>query len=211
MFWSNERDEEQKQRAEAIKQQEQRNRATSNALEELQKQAGEVIGAMLEAKGADKEERREKARALRRKKQDIREHVERAERDIAEGEQQPDEDLEELSAEQQAQAREKARKELEEAQRRIRDLEQQLEEADDDPDDLAVGGTAWVRKAGGQGLNRRDAPGINSNVHDSLAIGTQLTVLEGPARADGYTWWRVRASDGREGWVAGEELVTQPE
>lgn len=79
------------------------------------------------------------------------------------------------------------------------------------PEGLAIGATAWVRKAGGKGLNRRSAPGINSTVHDSLNIGTQMTLLEGPLTADGYTWWRMRTSDGREGWVAGEELVTQPE
>jgi TolA-binding protein len=77
--------------------------------------------------------------------------------------------------------------------------------------ELKVGGNAWVRRAGGQGLNRRDAPGLSSNVLDSFPIGTQLVLLEGPTPADGYTWWRVRSSDGREGWVAGEELVTQPE
>lgn len=79
------------------------------------------------------------------------------------------------------------------------------------PEGLAIGAMAWVRKAGGKGLNRRSAPGLNSTVHDSLNIGTQVTLLEGPLTADGYTWWRIRASDGREGWVAGEELVTHPE
>ncbi|NWG19778.1 MAG: SH3 domain-containing protein [Chloroflexi bacterium] len=76
---------------------------------------------------------------------------------------------------------------------------------------MAVGATAWVQKAGGKGLRRRGAPGLNSEVHDSLAPGTQLTLLEGPVAADGYHWWRIRAADGREGWVAGEELVTTPE
>lgn len=76
---------------------------------------------------------------------------------------------------------------------------------------LAVGATAWVQKAGGKNLRRRSAPGLNSQVHDGLAPGTQLTLLEGPVAADGYHWWRIRAADGREGWVAGEELVTAPE
>lgn len=76
---------------------------------------------------------------------------------------------------------------------------------------LAVGATAWVQQAGGKNLRRRSAPGLNSQVHDGLAPGTQLTLLEGPVAADGYHWWRIRAADGREGWVAGEELVTAPE
>ncbi|GAB4121995.1 MAG: SH3 domain-containing protein [Roseiflexaceae bacterium] len=76
---------------------------------------------------------------------------------------------------------------------------------------LSVGAAAWVRKEGGKGLRRRSAPGTSSNVLDSLAPGTQVALLEGPTAADGYHWWRVRAGDGREGWVAGEELVTKPE
>lgn len=78
-------------------------------------------------------------------------------------------------------------------------------------DGLAVGANAWVQRAGGKTLRRRDAPGLNSNVLDGLEPGTQLTLLEGPREQDGYSWWRMRASDGREGWVAGEELVTSPE
>ncbi|MGQ9550168.1 MAG: SH3 domain-containing protein [Roseiflexus sp.] len=76
---------------------------------------------------------------------------------------------------------------------------------------LSIGATAWVQQAGGKNLRRRSAPGLNSQVYDGLAPGTQLTLLEGPVAADGYHWWRIRAADGREGWVAGEELVTNPE
>lgn len=76
---------------------------------------------------------------------------------------------------------------------------------------LAVGATAWVQQAGGKSLRRRSAPGLSTQVYDGLAPGTQLTLLEGPVAADGYHWWRIRAADGREGWVAGEELVTSPE
>lgn len=76
---------------------------------------------------------------------------------------------------------------------------------------LAVGATAWVQQAGGKSLRRRSAPGLNTQVYDGLVPGTQLTLLEGPVAADGYHWWRIRAADGREGWVAGEELVTSPE
>jgi hypothetical protein len=102
--------------------------------------------------------------------------------------------------------------EIDNAMAQVVELEKQVGEAETiESGELKIGGNAWVRRAGGQGLNRRDAPGLNSNVLDSFAIGTQLTLLEGPTPADNYTWWRVRSSDGREGWVAGEELVTQPE
>ncbi|MBP1466366.1 SH3 domain-containing protein [Candidatus Chloroploca sp. M-50] len=76
---------------------------------------------------------------------------------------------------------------------------------------LAVGVTAWVQKAGGKNLRLRDKPGLNSNAFDGLVPGTQMTLLEGPTQLDGYPWWRIRAADGREGWVAGSELVLQPE
>lgn len=76
---------------------------------------------------------------------------------------------------------------------------------------LAVGGTAYVQKAGGKNLRLRDAHGLDTNVIAGLPPGTQMTLLEGPVEDDGYPWWRIRTSDGREGWVAGTELVTHPE
>ncbi|PDW03338.1 hypothetical protein CJ255_09330 [Candidatus Viridilinea mediisalina] len=79
------------------------------------------------------------------------------------------------------------------------------------PPELAVGVSAWVRKAGGMNLRLRDRPGLQSNAFAGLPPGTQMTMLEGPVPLDNYPWWRVRVSDGREGWVAGSELVTQPE
>ncbi|NJP04758.1 MAG: SH3 domain-containing protein [Chloroflexaceae bacterium] len=86
---------------------------------------------------------------------------------------------------------------------------------DDDEQDLPVGielgGDAWVRKEGGLPLNCRDAPGLQSNVQAAFDPGTQLTLVSGPHTADGYTWWFVQATDGRQGWVAGEELVPNPQ
>ncbi len=78
------------------------------------------------------------------------------------------------------------------------------------PQGLAVGGTAYVRREGGMPLRLRSAPDIApDNIIDRLAIGTQLTLVGGPQSADGYEWWQVRTPDGRTGWVAGSELVTQ--
>ncbi|MGQ9612410.1 MAG: SH3 domain-containing protein [Chloroflexus sp.] len=76
---------------------------------------------------------------------------------------------------------------------------------------LQVGGVAYVQKAGGKNLRLRSAPGLDSTVLDGLPLGTQLTLLAGPQEKDGYPWWQIRTSDGREGWVAGTELVTSPE
>ncbi len=76
---------------------------------------------------------------------------------------------------------------------------------------LAAGVTAYVQNAGGKNLRLRDKPGLDSNAFDGLAPGTSMTLLEGPVQDDGYPWWHIRTSDGREGWVAGTELVTTPQ
>jgi hypothetical protein len=76
---------------------------------------------------------------------------------------------------------------------------------------LAVGGTAYVTRAGGLPLRLRSGAGLNHEAVDRLQPGTQMTLLEGPRQADNHAWWHIRTSDGREGWVAGEELRTQPD
>jgi Bacterial SH3 domain len=76
---------------------------------------------------------------------------------------------------------------------------------------LGIGAAAWVREEGGKNLRRRSAPGTSSQVLDTLPPGTQVALMEGPVELDGYHWWNVRLGDGREGWVAGEELVVKPE
>jgi SH3 domain-containing protein len=76
---------------------------------------------------------------------------------------------------------------------------------------LAVGSSAWVTREGGLPLRLRSGAGLSHNVLDRLQPGTQMTLLEGPQPADNYNWWRIRTSDGREGWVAGQDLRTQPD
>jgi hypothetical protein len=78
--------------------------------------------------------------------------------------------------------------------------------------ELAVGCQAWVTREGGLVLRIRTAPAITAtNIISRLPIGTQMEILEGPAAADGFTWWRVRTVGGVEGWVSGENLVLQPD
>jgi hypothetical protein len=79
------------------------------------------------------------------------------------------------------------------------------------PGGLAAGVTAYVRQTGGKNLRLRNGPGLDTVAFAGLPPGTSMTLLEGPVQDDGYPWWRIRTVDGREGWVAGTELVTQPE
>lgn len=74
---------------------------------------------------------------------------------------------------------------------------------------LGVGGQAWVTREGGMGLRLRSGAGLEHNVLGSLPPGTQMTLLAGPQSADNYSWWQVRTADGREGWVAGQDLRPQ--
>jgi hypothetical protein len=65
---------------------------------------------------------------------------------------------------------------------------------------------AVVEGTGGNGLYLRDAPqGVELVL---LADGTLLTVLEdAPIEAGGFTWRKVRAVGGEEGWAA-EDFLT---
>jgi len=76
---------------------------------------------------------------------------------------------------------------------------------------LAVGGQAWVTREGGMNLRLRTGAGLHSEVIGSLHPETQMTLLAGPEQADNYSWWHIRTSDGREGWVAGQDLRSQPD
>jgi SH3 domain-containing protein len=76
---------------------------------------------------------------------------------------------------------------------------------------IAVGGTAYVTRAGGLPLRLRSGAGLNHEAIDHLPPGTQMTLLDGPQQADNHAWWHIRTADGREGWVAGEDLRSQPD
>ena len=76
---------------------------------------------------------------------------------------------------------------------------------------LAVNCNAWVQRAGGKRLRMRDGAGTSAGIITYLPIGTQMTLLEGPQQANDLPWWRVRTTGGQEGWVAGSELLLQPD
>jgi hypothetical protein len=78
-------------------------------------------------------------------------------------------------------------------------------------DQLAINCDAWVTRQGGLSLRMRASAGTSAAIVERLPVGTQLTLLEGPQPAAGYSWWRARTLGGAEGWVAGEELRTAPD
>jgi hypothetical protein len=48
----------------------------------------------------------------------------------------------------------------------------------------------------------RNAPNRSADVIASLPPGTTFTILDGPACSDDWSWWRVRTSQGEQGWIA---------
>jgi len=68
------------------------------------------------------------------------------------------------------------------------------------PTGLAVGGTAKINAAGG--LNVREQASRSAKQVGKLNSGVVVTLIGGPAEADGYTWWQVDNGSGLKGWVA---------
>ncbi|MGK2965434.1 MAG: SH3 domain-containing protein [Tepidiformaceae bacterium] len=66
----------------------------------------------------------------------------------------------------------------------------------------AVGDAAVVDTDDGECLNIRTGAGSSNAAVDCLAVGTEVTVIEGPEAAGGLDWVRVTSEDGHDGWVA---------
>jgi WD40 repeat protein len=70
---------------------------------------------------------------------------------------------------------------------------------------LVAGGRATVNTDNNDSLNLRAAPEIpqddEANIIEKLEDGVLVDLLEGPVEQNGFTWWRVRAASGQEGWV----------
>jgi uncharacterized protein YgiM (DUF1202 family) len=73
---------------------------------------------------------------------------------------------------------------------------------------LAVSDKAVVFTTKGDRLNLRSGPGLNFDILDKLQRDSVVTLLEGPRKADGYAWWRVRTAEGGEGWAV-ERVETE--
>ena len=65
---------------------------------------------------------------------------------------------------------------------------------------LFVGDVAEIFTTEGDSLNLRAEPSTEAEILDRLAFGEIVTLLEGPRKEGGYSWWRVRNAEGIEGW-----------
>jgi uncharacterized protein YgiM (DUF1202 family) len=76
-------------------------------------------------------------------------------------------------------------------------------DGDDDDGDGGSGGRQELRVAAPDGLNLRDAPGLDSQVIAELDDGDRLEGTGRTRNADGRDWTEVRVG-GQTGWVASE-------
>ena len=73
--------------------------------------------------------------------------------------------------------------------------------------EIAPGASVVVKGTKGAGLNIREEPSRQAPIVASAKENAELTVLEGPQEAGGYVWWKLKTTDGEEGWGASEWLV----
>jgi hypothetical protein len=62
-------------------------------------------------------------------------------------------------------------------------------------------GVAYAITGLGENLKLRDAPSLNGAELKKLKQGDTVAILDGPVQADDYYWWKMRTSDGTEGWA----------
>lgn len=74
---------------------------------------------------------------------------------------------------------------------------------------VQVGVIVKVAGTEGEDLRLRAEPSLNAATLRLVEEGAVLQVVEGPVRADGYVWWKVRDQQGRTGWAAGDWLAPQ--
>jgi SH3 domain-containing protein len=67
--------------------------------------------------------------------------------------------------------------------------------------------SAWIHAS--DGVNVRATPSSSATRLTTLPTGTQVSVQEEQTKADGV-WYRIRLSDGRDGWLIGRYTTTYP-
>jgi hypothetical protein len=68
--------------------------------------------------------------------------------------------------------------------------------------------SAWVHAS--DGVNVRAGPSSTAPRLTTLATGTQLILQGEQTNSDGNTWYRIRLSDGRDGWLSGRFTTNYP-
>jgi hypothetical protein len=70
--------------------------------------------------------------------------------------------------------------------------------------------SAWVHAS--DGVNVRTAPAASATRLTTLPTGTQLDVQgeQTNPNGDGITWYQIRLSDGRDGWLSGRYTTNYP-
>ncbi len=73
---------------------------------------------------------------------------------------------------------------------------------------IGVGVYVQVTGTGGAGLRMRGEPSLSGEIRFSAMESEMFLVIDGPAEADGYTWWHLEAPYDRDrnGWSAGDFL-----
>lgn len=76
---------------------------------------------------------------------------------------------------------------------------------------LVVGSTVYVTGTGPEGLRVHQAPDVNSPQLGTLAEGTAVQVVAGPASDEGLPWYQVSGGGlAAPGWVDGQALAVSP-
>jgi uncharacterized protein YgiM (DUF1202 family) len=68
--------------------------------------------------------------------------------------------------------------------------------------------SAWVHAS--DGVNVRATPSSSAARLTTLATGTQLNLQGEQTSPDGGIWYRIRLSDGRDGWLSGRYTTSYP-
>ncbi len=74
------------------------------------------------------------------------------------------------------------------------------------PPQVTAGYYAVVVETGGVGVTVRNGPSTSNQPVTVAGENAIILVLEGPTAGGAYQWWRVRLSNGTEGWVVGDFL-----
>lgn len=76
------------------------------------------------------------------------------------------------------------------------------------PGVITLGATVEIVGTGGEGLNLRNLPGLNSNIQYLGFESEVFLVSDGPQEIDGLTWWYLVGffDESRNGWAASNFL-----